>query len=370
MITGDNPGTAAAIAAELGIAPAGEGATTGRELEAMDDARLRVLCRTRNVFARIEPLHKLRIVRAFKRDGHVAAMTGDGVNDAPALEAAGIGIAMGVTGTDVAKEAADMVLTDDNFASIVAAVEEGRVVFNRLRNATFFLLLTCAGELMTLFLSVSLYGESPLEPIQILWINLVTGALVAIPLGLEPGAGDELRQPPRDTRVGLLYPGMLLRIGAAGLFMALAVTWIFHHAPLPGAVSEAAAHAVRQTIAFTGIVVFEWLFAFQVRSPEKGVLALGLFRNRALLLGMIVGLGLQALVVYLPAANRVFHTSPLTLGEWLWVLLPGVVVFSLEAVRKLLAPRLFSAGQWAPVRAGRAVNDRPPALPAGPTGSA
>jgi Ca2+-transporting ATPase len=161
MITGDSPSTAAAIAAELGICKAGEKATVGREIEAMDDEQLLDACRTQNVYARIEPLHKLKIVQAFKRDGHIAAMTGDGVNDAPALEAAGIGIAMGITGTDVAKEAADMVLADDNFASIVAAVEEGRIVFNRLRNVTFFLLMTGMGELMTLFLSVAFYGESP-----------------------------------------------------------------------------------------------------------------------------------------------------------------------------------------------------------------
>ncbi|MBN1895974.1 HAD-IC family P-type ATPase, partial [bacterium] len=350
MITGDNPGTAAAIAAELGICKTKEKAAVGREIETMDDEQLLAACRTHNVFARIEPLHKLRIVQAFKRDGHIAAMTGDGVNDAPALEAAGIGIAMGITGTDVAKEAADMVLADDNFASIVAAVEEGRIVFNRLRNVTFFLLMTCIGELLTLFLSVALYGESPLEPIQILWINLVTGALVAIPLGLEPGIGDELSQPPRDPRVGLLYPGMLIRIALAGLFMALPVTWIFHHAPLPGAAGDASAHALRQTIAFTGIVVFEWLFAFQVRSAEKGVLRLGLFRNRLLFLFMILGLGLQMMVVYLPAANRIFHTSPMTFVEWGWVMLPALVVVTLEAIRKRVAPQLFSAGQWTPFR--------------------
>ncbi len=350
MITGDNPSTAAAIAAELGICKAGGKATVGREIEAMDDEKLLAACRTQNVYARIEPLHKLRIVQAFKKDGHIAAMTGDGVNDAPALEEAGIGIAMGITGTDVAKEAADMVLADDNFASIVAAVEEGRIVFNRLRNATFFLLMTCVGELMTLFLSVALFGESPLEPIQILWINLVTGALVAIPLGLEPGTGDELRQPPRDSRVGLLYPGMLFRIALAGLFLALSVTWIFHHAPIPGAADEATAHALRKTIAFTGIVVFEWLFAFQVRSAEKGVFKLGLFRNRSLFLCMILGLGLQMLVVYLPEANRIFHTRPLTPAEWGWVVFPAVTVVTLEAIRKRIAPQLFGAGQWTPIR--------------------
>jgi Ca2+-transporting ATPase len=358
MITGDNPKTATAIAAALGICEAAEQATIGREIEAMDDEQLLAKCRTQNVYARIEPLHKLRIVEAFKRDRHVAAMTGDGVNDAPALEAAGIGIAMGVTGTDVAKEAADMVLADDNFASIVAAVEEGRVVFNRLRNVTFFLLMTCTGELLTLFLSVAFYGESPLEPIQILWINLVTGSLVAIPLGLEPGTGDELSQPPRDTRVGLLYPGMLMRIAMAGLFMALPVTWIFHHAPLPAAPDAETAHALRQTIAFTGIVVFEWFFAFQVRSAEKGVLQLGLFRNRWLFYAMAVGFGLQILVVYLPFANRVFHTHPLPLTEWGWVLLPAAVVVTLESIRKRVAPRLFAAGQWRPFRMRQAFGTR------------
>jgi Ca2+-transporting ATPase len=346
MITGDNPVTAAAIANQLGIADTGEAAVVGHEIGSMDDEQLLTHCRRRNVYARIEPLHKLRIVNAFKRDGHIAAMTGDGVNDAPALEAAGIGVAMGITGTDVAKEAADMVLADDNFASIVAAVEEGRIVFNRLRNVTFFLLMTCTSELMTLFMSVSLYGESPLEPIQILWINLVTGGLVAIPLGLEPGTGSELSQPPRDPRVGLLYPGMLLRIGLTGLCMSILITWIFHHAPLPVGTDGDTAHGIRQTVAFTGIVVFEWLFAFQARSVETGVLKLGFFRNPWLLVCMILGLGLQVLVVYLPAANTVFHTLPLTAEEWGWTLLPGVIAVLLESLRKGIAPRLFSRGQW------------------------
>ena len=275
MITGDNPVTASAIGAQLGICQPGETALVGREIDAMDDEQLHRSCRSRNVYARIEPLHKLRIVNVFKRDGHITAMTGDGVNDAPALEAASIGVAMGITGTDVAKEAADMVLADDNFASIVGAVEEGRIIFNRLRNVTFFLLMTCCAELMTLFLSVAFYGESPLEPIQILWVNLVTGAMVAIPLGMEPGSGDELGQPPRDARVGLLYPGMLLRIGLIGLCMSLPITWIFHHAPLPTGLDDVGVHEVRQTVAFTAIVVFEWFFAFHARSADKGILAIG-----------------------------------------------------------------------------------------------
>jgi Ca2+-transporting ATPase len=346
MITGDNPLTAVTIAAQLGICKPGDTALVGHEIEAMDDDQLLANCRMRNVYARIEPLHKLRIVNTFMRDGHVTAMTGDGVNDAPALEAAGIGVAMGISGTDVAKEAADMVLADDNFASIVAAVEEGRIVFNRLRNVAFFLLMTCGAELLTLFLSVALYGVSPLEPIQILWINLITGTLVAIPLGLEPGIGNELSQPPRDPRVGLLYPGMLLRIGLVGLCMSLMVTWIFHHAPLPVGADAETAHRISQTVAFTGIVIFEWLFAFQARSAERGVLQLGFFRNQWLLVCMMIGLGLHALVVYLPAANRVFHTEPLTMVELVWALLPGVITVALESVRKRIAPTFFARGQW------------------------
>jgi len=353
MITGDNHLTAAAIAAQLGICTECDTALVGREIENMSDDELREECKTRSVFARIEPLHKLRIVNAFKSNGHITAMTGDGVNDAPALEAAGIGVAMGINGTDVAKEASDMVLADDNFASIVAAVEEGRVIFNRLRNVTFFLLLTCMSELMTLFLSVALYGESPLEPIQILWVNLVTGAMVAIPLGLEPGSGQELDQPPRAPSVGLLYPGMILRIISTGFIVSMLITWIFHHAPIPSSSDGSAVHAIRQTMAFTSIVIFEWFFAFQSRSPEKGVWELGLFSNRWLLMCMVLGLGQQLFVVYLPLANDIFHTRPLTYVEWFWTLLPGVALVMIEAARKRFAPNLFGTGQWTPLSTNR-----------------
>ncbi|MBN2464402.1 HAD-IC family P-type ATPase [candidate division WOR-3 bacterium] len=346
MITGDNPITASAIASQLGIGRSGETAMVGREIEALSDDELRTACRDRSVFARIEPLHKLRIVNAFKQNGHVAAMTGDGVNDAPALEAAGIGVAMGITGTDVAKEAADMVLADDNFASIVAAVEEGRAIFNRLRNVVFFLLLTCTAELMTILLSVAIYGESPLEPIHVLWINLVTGSLAAIPLGLEPATGRELNQPPRDPAVGLIYRGMLLRLLVLGLCTSAAITLVFHHAPLPPATDPLTAHGVRQTIAFTGIVIAEWLFAFHARSPEQNIWEIGVLRNRWLMLAMLAGLGLQSLVIYLTPVAEFFHTRPLSPVELLWAVLPGLGVVVLEMARKLLAPRLFSAGQW------------------------
>jgi Ca2+-transporting ATPase len=350
MITGDNPVTAAAIASRLNISELDPTPITGSEVESLTDDKLLEVSRTHNVYARIEPLHKLRIVRAFKRDGYVAAMTGDGVNDAPALETAHIGISMGITGTDVAKEASDMVLADDNFASIVAAVDEGRVIFNRLRNVVFFLLMTCMTELLALFLSVALYGESLLQPIQILWINLVVGAMAAIPLGLEPGTGNELKQPPRDPRVGLLYPGLLMRLLFVAGTVAMIITWLFHHAPIPEGTDQATTHTIRQTIAFTAIVLFEWLFAFQARSPDSGPLKLGLLRNGWLLVCMAIGLSLQMVVLYLPVANSLFHTHPLDSTELLWVMLPGSAMMLIEGIRKSLAPGLFSLGQWKPVR--------------------
>ena len=206
--------------------------------------------------------------------------------------------------------------------------------------------MTCSGELMTLFLSVVLYGESPLEPIQILWINLVTGAMVSIPLSMEPGTGSEMNQPPRESGVGLLYPGMLLRLGFTALCMSIPVVWIFHQAPLPDQIDSIGAHEVRQTLAFSSIVVFEWLFAFHARSPEKGILVMGVFRNRWLIPSMVAGLSLQALVVYLPIANRIFHTRPLSGEEVAWVFVPALIVVMAEALRKKLALPIFSWGQW------------------------
>ena len=342
MITGDSPLTARAIATQLGIGGGGD-PLTGREVEALPEAELTARLQDCAVFARIEPLHKLKLVNAFKRAGHVVAMTGDGVNDAPALEAASIGVSMGITGTDVAKEASDMVLTDDRFASIVAAVEEGRAIFQRLRNITFFLLMTCFAELGTLVLCMALFGEAPLEPLQILWINLVTGALVAIPLGLEPKFGDELRQPPRSPKVGLIYRGMVWHMLFLALFMALGVALLHHYAMMQWH-DEVVAH----TMAFCAIVVFEWLVAFNVRSGHLPFWRLSLRRNPSLLGCMFVGLGLQCAVVYTPPLERLFATHSLSPQQWLLVLLPALLVTVLESLRKLAAPALFDAGKWQP----------------------
>jgi len=221
MITGDHKLTAESIARQLDL-PEGK-AITGAELHELSDEGLFQQIEGISVFARIEPMQKLRIVNALKNLGYTVAMTGDGVNDAPALRTADIGIAMGITGTDVAKEASDMVLTDDNFASVVAAVDEGRAIFNRLRNVIFFLLSTNLGELLALILCVSAIGKAPLLALQILWVNLVTDTAAAIPLGLEPKTGDELKQPPRHPKVGLIFPGLLLRICFLSMLMSIGI---------------------------------------------------------------------------------------------------------------------------------------------------
>lgn len=342
MITGDNPATAAAVARSIGL-PDGR-PVTGAEVGRMNDAELDDAVRRTSVFARIEPLHKLRIVQAYRRQGEVVAMTGDGVNDAPALETADIGIAMGITGTDVAKESADMVLADDNFASILAAVEEGRSIFNRLRNVTFFLLTTCFGELLALMLCVFFLGVAPLEPLQILWINLLAGSIMAIPLGLEPRTGYELSQPPRDPRVGLLYPGLLLRCGFLALLLGVGVTllfaWTLDHYELREA----------RTAAFSAVVVFEWLVAFNARSDELTIFRLGVLRNRSLILALAIAVPLQLAVVHLPLMQEPFNTVPMHAYEWVMAMTLGVGMFVIETLRKMFAPRLFSLGKLTPVR--------------------
>lgn len=338
MITGDNVMTARAVAREIGIDS--KEALTGKEISAMDDKLFEERVRSVSVFARIDPIDKLKIVKALQSAGNVVAMTGDGVNDAPALEEADIGVSMGVAGTDVAKEASDMVLSDDNFASIVSAVEEGRAIFTRLRNVAAFLMTTCLGELFTLMLSLLFLGQAPLEPIQILWINVVTGAIVAVPLGMEPKTGEELSWPPRRLATGLLYPGMLLRIGFLSAFLAVSSFLIFRWSLTHMELREA------RTVIFSAIVVFEWLLAFSFRSDHITSFTLGFFRNRWLFLAIGVGLILQLAVNYVPEVHEWFHVVPMKQYEWFLALIPGLLVFIVETLRKIFLPKLFDRGKW------------------------
>ncbi len=338
MVTGDNKKTAVAIAKQLGLSV--QGALSGDEIELMDDFELKEKIGSVDVFARVAPLHKLRIVHAFKDRGEIVAMTGDGVNDAPALESADIGIAMGLSGTDVAKDSADMILADDNFASVVSAIEEGRAIFNRLRNVCAFLLSMCIGELLGLILCVLLIGLPPLLPLQILWINLAAGIIISVPLGYEPKTGKELKQPPRDPRVKLLFPGMIYRIVFFAFLLGLSILLLFHFSLKHFDLTTA------RTIILSSVVIFEWFIALLVRSDETLLLHWGLFRNRLLSAMILLGLILQFLIIYIPFFQIPFKTVPLTTSQWLLAIFPGTLFFLIENLRKLFFPTLFSKGKW------------------------
>ena len=308
----------------------------------MSDEELENVVEDVAIFARVEPLHKLRIVNALKKRGHVVAMTGDGVNDAPALRTANIGVAMGITGTDVAKEASDMVLADDNFASIVAAVDEGRAIFTGLRNVLFFLLSTNIGELLILLLSLIFIGKAPLLAVQIIWANLMTDTAVGLPLGFEPKVGDELKQPPRHPKVGLIYRGLIMRIAFLATMMSLGVfaifAWSYH--------SSDADHLEKaQTMAFCALVAFQWFSAFNARSEEHTVLKLGLFRNRYLLACIALAVALQMAVVYTPFLQDAFGTVALSVWDWAVIFGAGGALFLIEETEEGRCAQVVQQGQ-------------------------
>lgn len=337
MITGDQKVTAVAIAEELGLPP-GE-AVTGLELVQMSDEQLSDRIERISVFARVEPIHKLRIVNAMKLKGYTVAVTGDGVNDGPALRAADIGIAMGIKGTDVAREASDMVLTDDNFASIVAAVEEGRVIFSNIRRSVFYLLSTNVGELFTWIAAILAGIPLPIVAVQILWINLVTDGVCTIPLGLEPKHSNVLEEPPRRKKAGIVYSGMLWRIVFIALFMSMGTFFVFRW-ELPKVGLEEA-----RTIAFSMLVAFQWFNALNARSDRQSLFKLGFFSNRLLLGAIGLAILLQVMVIYAPPFQKLFYTVPLDLGDWGVVVLMAGGLFVVEELRKLIAPRIFDRGK-------------------------
>ena len=326
MITGDHPKTAAVIASELEISRNGR-VLSGAELETMTDADLDQVVSDVSVYARANPEHKLRIVEALKRQNLTVAVTGDGVNDAPALKSADIGIAMGITGTDVSREAADMVLADDNFATIVAAIEEGRAIFANIRKFLRYLLSSNIGEVMTMFFGVLLADAIgltatdsglalPLVATQILWINLITDGAPALALGVDPADPDSMTQPPRPRGEGVLTGQMWRGIVFVGAIMA-AGTLLVLDASLPGGFIEGTGdQTYAQTMAFTTLVLFQLFNVFNARSDEKSAFA-GLFENGWLWAAVLFSLVLQFSVVYLPFLQKAFSTTPLGVADWI-----------------------------------------------------
>ncbi|AHG92820.1 ATPase, P-type (transporting), HAD superfamily, subfamily IC (plasmid) [Gemmatirosa kalamazoonensis] len=348
MITGDHPRTASVIAQELGIAD-DDRVVTGAELEALPEAAREHTVRDVSVYARVAPEHKLRIVKALQRGGAIVAMTGDGVNDAPALKTADIGVAMGITGTDVSKEAADIVLADDDFATIVAAVEEGRAIFDNIRKFLRFLLSSNIGEVLTMFFGVLLAeriglrtgGDGTVLPLlatQILWVNLLTDVAPALALGVDPADAGLMERPPRPAGERVITPRMWRGIAFVGVVTA-AVTLLVLDASLPGGfVAGTGTVPYAQTMTFTTLVLAQLFNVFNARSDERSAFR-RLFTNRWLWGSIGAALALQALVLYAPPLQRAFGTVPLGAGDWLRCVAAGSAVLWLREVAKLVGHR-------------------------------
>lgn len=358
MITGDHPRTAAAIASELDIMT-GDRVIAGAELEKMSEQQLTTAVRDVSVYARVNPEHKLRIVQALQHNGAIVAMTGDGVNDAPALKTANIGVAMGITGTDVSKEAADMVLTDDNFASIVAAVEEGRTIFANIQKFLRYLLSSNIGEVLTMFFGVvlggviGLTGEEgeavvlPLLATHILWINLMTDGAPALALGIDPTDPTVMQQPPRDPRSGVITRRMWTGIAFVGLIMAIGTLAVLDASLVGGLIPGTGNIRYARTMAFTTLVLFQLFNVFNARSDTRSAFR-DMFSNRWLWVAVLLSLALQLFVVYLPWLQTAFQTVPLTLNDWLFCIAVASSVLWLRELSKLFTPRRKSATQRRP----------------------
>jgi P-type Ca2+ transporter type 2C len=331
MITGDHKNTAVAIAKELGIANDISEAMSGSEIDTYSDEEFTKIVNNYKVFARVSPEHKVKIVKAFKAHGNIVSMTGDGVNDAPSLKSADIGVAMGITGTDVAKGAADMVLTDDNFTTIVKAVEEGRNIFNNIKKSILFLLSCNLGEVVALFFAILLNWESPLLPIHILWVNLITDSFPALSLGVDPGDKGVMDIPPRNEkeslfsgRMGklLIINGVL--IGATTLFAFVLGEYLY---------PDSLRHA--QTMAFVVLSVSQLFYSFSVRNQSKSLFQVGVFKNKWLVASLLFGILLQFTIITVPFTANIFKVYSLDFKDWGIVILISLIPFVINEVVKI-----------------------------------
>ncbi|MCY6483707.1 calcium-translocating P-type ATPase, PMCA-type [Clostridium aestuarii] len=315
MITGDHKNTAYAIAKELNICKNGSEVITGTEIDDLSDKELINKINKISVFARVSPKHKLRIVKAFKKKNNIVAMTGDGVNDAPAVKEADIGISMGISGTDVTKEASSMILLDDNFTTIVSAVEEGRVIYDNIRKFIRYLLSCNLGEVLTMFLSSLFYLETPLLPIQILFINLATDGLPAMALGVDPPDKDIMTQRPRDKNESVFARGLKEKIVLRGTLIGICTIFAF----LSGKYYDMNLEACR-TLALSTLIMSQLIHVFECRSEKHSIFEIKLFTNIYLVGAVLLSIVMLLSIIYIPFLQKIFHTVSLDLGQWIIVI--------------------------------------------------
>ena len=339
MITGDHKDTAVAIGMELGIITSPDQAITGAQLDDLSDEEFARRITEFSVYARVQPEHKVRIVNGWKARGKITAMTGDGVNDAPSIKSADIGVGMGITGTDVTKNVADMVLADDNFATIVSAVEQGRGIYANIKKAIHYLLSCNIGEILTIFCAtVFHFHQMPLVPVQLLWLNLVTDSLPALALGVEPVEEGAMEQPPRPADRGLFDRSFSLRLAWQGLMvggLTLAAYFLgFTRLAAPGLEG-----AVANTMAFATLTLCQLFHAFNVRSEDRSLLEQGLLSNPAMNKAFLAGASMQLAVLLFPPLQSVFSVVPMDGGQWLTVLLLAAAPIPICELAKALGRR-------------------------------
>lgn len=331
MITGDHKNTAFAIGNELGIANNISEALSGSEIDSYSQEEFNKIVNTYNIFARVSPEHKVKIVKALKSHGNIVSMTGDGVNDAPSLKFADIGVAMGITGTDVAKGAADMILTDDNFSTIVKAIEEGRNIFNNIKKSIVFLLSSNLGEVITLFTAILLNWSSPLLPIHILWINLITDSLPALALGVDPKDPNVMSEPPRNPKDNLFSNGTGVTLILLGIIIGFTTLLAFKVGEY--LYPNSLAHA--QTMSFVVLSGSQLILSLSMRSEKESVFKIGIFKNKKLLGAIFIGILLQISIISIPSIARIFNVFSLTLKDWLFVSLLAMIPFTFFEISKL-----------------------------------
>lgn len=342
MITGDYLETALAIAKDLGIAENDDEAIMGKELNTMSPEEIRELVKTKRVFARVSPENKVQIVTALKENGEITAMTGDGVNDAPAIKKADIGIAMGITGTDVAKNTAEVILTDDNFATIVNAVEEGRIIYSNIKKFVAFLLSCNMGEVLVMFIAMIIGWPIPLTVIQLLWLNLVTDSFPALALGVEKGEPDIMEQPPRKTDEQIVDRNIIDNIITQSIAISVATLGAFYvgffhlHVDLAPELRVQSA----QTIAFITLIMAELLRSFSSRSEKYNIWELGFFSNKKLTLAVIASFLITLMVIYVPFLQNIFGSYTLGLRDWAVIIPFGIIPLIVGEIHKIIENKI------------------------------